>query len=59
MMVGKIFTLVPQITRYTRSSVSPIERREFEAVPVDAGVDHTRSHGAAIADFDRDGDLDR
>jgi hypothetical protein len=30
----------------------------FEAVPVDVGVDHFRSHGSAVADFDRDGDLD-
>ncbi|MCB9761640.1 MAG: CRTAC1 family protein [Alphaproteobacteria bacterium] len=32
--------------------------RQFEAVPPADGVDHTRSHGSAIADFDRDGDLD-
>ncbi len=30
----------------------------FEAVPIDDGIDHTRSHGSVIADFDRDGDLD-
>jgi hypothetical protein len=30
----------------------------FEAVPVDQGIDHTRSHGTAVADFDHDGDLD-
>lgn len=30
----------------------------FEAVPLTDGIDHTRSHGIAIADFDRDGDLD-
>jgi hypothetical protein len=30
----------------------------FEAVPFVDGVDHTRSHGIAVADFDRDGDLD-
>ena len=30
----------------------------FEAVPVDQGVDHRRSHGITVADFDRDGDLD-
>lgn len=30
----------------------------FEAVPLTEGIDHTRSHGIAIADFDRDGDLD-
>ncbi|MCP4809962.1 MAG: CRTAC1 family protein [Proteobacteria bacterium] len=32
--------------------------RQFEAVPTDVGVDHERSHGSALADFDRDGDLD-
>lgn len=32
--------------------------RSFEAVLPDEGIDHTRSHGSAIADFDRDGDLD-
>ena len=32
--------------------------RLFEAVPVEQGIDHTRSHGVAVADFDRDGDLD-
>ncbi len=30
----------------------------FEAVPLSDGIDHTRSHGVAVADFDRDGDLD-
>ena len=32
--------------------------RVFEAVPLDIGIDHNRSHGAAVADFDNDGDLD-
>lgn len=32
--------------------------RQFEAVPSDVGVDHRRSHGSALADFDHDGDLD-
>jgi hypothetical protein len=30
----------------------------FEAVPIDQGIDHHRSHGIAVADFDHDGDLD-
>ena len=30
----------------------------FEPVPFDEGIDHTRSHGIAVADYDRDGDLD-
>ncbi len=30
----------------------------FAAVPIEDGIDHTRSHGIAVADFDRDGDLD-
>ena len=30
----------------------------FEPVPLGDGIDHLRSHGAAVADFDRDGDLD-
>lgn len=30
----------------------------FEAVPLEDGIDHHRSHGSAVADFDRDGDLD-
>lgn len=30
----------------------------FEAVPIEFGIDHHRSHGSAVADFDRDGDLD-
>ncbi len=30
----------------------------FATVPHDMGLDHTRSHGAGVADFDRDGDLD-
>ena len=30
----------------------------FESVPLADGIDHTRSHGVAVADFDRDGDLD-
>lgn len=32
--------------------------RHYEPVAIDLGVDHFRSHGAAVADFDRDGDLD-
>ncbi len=32
--------------------------RSFEAVSIADGIDHHRSHGSAIADFDRDGDLD-
>jgi hypothetical protein len=31
---------------------------KFEPVPSDQGIDHKRSHGIAVADFDRDGDLD-
>jgi len=31
---------------------------QFEAVPFADGIDHNRSHGVAVADFDRDGDLD-
>jgi hypothetical protein len=30
----------------------------FVPVPHDMGLDHTRSHGVGVADFDRDGDLD-
>lgn len=30
----------------------------FERVDEADGIDHTRSHGVAVADFDRDGDLD-
>ncbi len=30
----------------------------YEEVPVDQGIDHKHAHGIAIADFDRDGDLD-
>ncbi len=30
----------------------------FEPVPVTDGIDHRRSHGSAVADFDHDGDLD-
>lgn len=32
--------------------------RSFSAVLPEDGIDHPRSHGSAIADFDRDGDLD-
>ncbi len=31
---------------------------QFEPVPIDEGIDQHRSHGIAVADFDRDGDLD-
>jgi hypothetical protein len=31
---------------------------QFSAVPTELGIDHNRSHGVAVADFDRDGDLD-
>lgn len=30
----------------------------FSEVPRTEGIDHNRSHGVAVADFDRDGDLD-
>ena len=30
----------------------------FIEVPTEAGLDHNRSHGVVVADFDRDGDLD-
>lgn len=30
----------------------------FEEVPIDLGIDHKHAHGATVADFDRDGDLD-
>lgn len=30
----------------------------FEELPFELGIDHKRSHGVAVADFDRDGDLD-
>ncbi len=30
----------------------------FESVPIAQGIDHHRSHGIGVADFDRDGDLD-
>jgi len=30
----------------------------FVEVPIAEGIDHHRSHGAAVADFDHDGDLD-
>jgi hypothetical protein len=30
----------------------------FSEVPPASGIDHPRSHGIAVADFDRDGDLD-
>jgi len=30
----------------------------FEPVPIAQGIDHHRSHGIAVADFDLDGDLD-
>ena len=30
----------------------------FEPVPIAQGIDHHRSHGIGVADFDRDGDLD-
>ncbi len=32
--------------------------RVFESVVPEDGVDHPRSHGSVVADFDRDGDLD-
>jgi hypothetical protein len=31
---------------------------QFAAVPIELGIDHHRSHGVVVADFDRDGDLD-
>jgi hypothetical protein len=30
----------------------------FVPVPIDLGIDHHRSHGSVVADFDHDGDLD-
>ncbi len=34
------------------------EELTFSEVPILEGIDHNRSHGVAVADFDRDGDLD-
>ena len=34
------------------------EGPRFQEVSVSGGVSHNRSHGVAVADFDRDGDLD-
>jgi hypothetical protein len=35
-----------------------VRPRQFEKVPTPEGIDFLRAHGSAIADFDRDGDLD-
>lgn len=35
-----------------------VEPGLFRAVPFAEGIDHHRSHGIVVADFDRDGDLD-
>lgn len=35
-----------------------VEPGRFESVPVEDFFEHNRSHGIAVADFDRDGDLD-
>ncbi len=35
-----------------------VDGSTFAAVPFTEGIDHNRSHGIAVADFDRDGDLD-
>ena len=35
-----------------------VSQGQFVPVPLDIGIDHPRSHGVAVADFDRDGDLD-
>ncbi len=35
-----------------------VSARKFEAVPITDGIDHLRSHGSTVADFDHDGDLD-
>lgn len=35
-----------------------LESLVFELVPTEDGIDHHRSHGVVIADFDRDGDED-
>ena len=32
--------------------------RQFQKVPGNKGIDFMRAHGSAVADFDRDGDLD-
>jgi hypothetical protein len=32
--------------------------RQFQKVPSNKGIDFLRAHGSAVADFDRDGDLD-
>ncbi|APR82209.1 ASPIC/UnbV domain-containing protein [Minicystis rosea] len=34
------------------------EANHFVPVPLALGIDHHRSHGSAVADFDHDGDLD-
>jgi hypothetical protein len=34
------------------------ESGQFSEVPISDGIDHKHAHGVAVADFDRDGDLD-
>ena len=34
------------------------KKLHFEEVPLADGIDHRRSHGVVVADFDRDGDID-
>ena len=48
---GTIGRLYHQIKHKTKAL-------QFEEVSISDGIDHHRSHGVAVADFDRDGDLD-
>ena len=34
------------------------DKGTFDEVPIKLGIDHQHAHGVAVADFDRDGDLD-
>ena len=53
------------LTEFVRDALDAMRRGlpagielQFEAVPIEQGVDLHRSHGIVAADFDRDGDLD-
>ena len=47
-------TAAPAAAQLTIDMTKP----SFEPVPIAQGIDHHRSHGIAVADFDLDGDLD-
>ena len=56
--VGPTSTSETRLSERSRPALPSAWPRYVRGGSSERGIDHLRSHGAAVADFDRDGDLD-